>query len=58
MNNSICSCVFIKKLEIKFAIIIVYVDDLTLVEVPKEQQIIWKKKKNWNERSWRNKVLF
>ena len=40
MNNSICLCVFIKKLEIKFAIIIVYVDDLTLVEVPKEQQII------------------
>ena len=45
INNSICLCVFIKKLEIKFAIIIVYVDDLTLVGVPKEQQIIWKKKK-------------
>ena len=45
MNNSICLCVFIKKLEIKFAIIIEYVDDLTLVGVTKEQQIIWKKKK-------------
>nr|CAN61870.1 hypothetical protein VITISV_002413 [Vitis vinifera] len=31
MNNLICPCIFIKKLEIRFAIIAVYVDDLNLV---------------------------
>ena len=35
-NNPICSCIFIKKLEIGFAIIVVYVDDLNLVGTPKE----------------------
>ena len=34
-NNSICSCIFIKKLETGFAIIIVYVNDLNLVVTPK-----------------------
>ena len=31
MNNLICPCIFIKKSEIEFAIIAVYVDDLNLV---------------------------
>ena len=31
MNNSICPCVFIKKLENGLAIIAVYVDDLNLI---------------------------
>ena len=30
-NNPICSCIFIKKSKIGFAIIVVYVDDLNLV---------------------------
>ena len=30
-NNSICSCIFIKKLETGFAIIVVFVDDLNFV---------------------------
>ena len=32
MNNPICSCVFIKKSETGFAIIVVYVDYLNLME--------------------------
>ena len=31
MNNPLCSCIFIKKLETGFAIIAVYVDDLNLI---------------------------
>ena len=31
INNLICPCIFIKKSEIGFAIIVVYVDDLNLV---------------------------
>ena len=31
MNNSICLCVFIKKVEIGFEIIAIYVDDLNLI---------------------------
>ena len=31
VNNSICLCVFIKKLEIGFTIIAIYVDDLNLI---------------------------
>ena len=30
-NNPICPCIFLKKSEIGFAIIVVYVDDLNLV---------------------------
>ena len=30
-NNQICPCIFIKKLEFRFAIVTVYVDDLNLV---------------------------
>ena len=30
-NNPICPCVFIKKSESRFAIVVVYVDDLNLV---------------------------
>ena len=36
MNNPICPCIFIKKLEIGFAIIAVYVDNLNIVGTPKE----------------------
>ena len=36
MNNLICPCIFIKKSEIGFAIIAVYVDDLNLVGTPEE----------------------
>ena len=36
MNNPICPCIFIKKSEIRFAIISVYVDDLNLVGTPEE----------------------
>ena len=36
MNNPICPCVFIKKSETGFAIIVVYVDDVNLVGTPEE----------------------
>ena len=36
MNNPICPCIFIKKSEIRFTIIVVYVDDLNLVGTPEE----------------------
>ena len=36
VNNPICPCIFIKKSEIRFAIIAVYVDDLNLVGTPEE----------------------
>ena len=36
VNNSICPCVFIKKVETGFAIIAVYVDDLNLIETLEE----------------------
>ena len=35
-NNPICPCIFIKKLETRFAIIAVYVDDLNLIGTPEE----------------------
>ena len=35
-NNPICPCIFIKKSEIRFAIIVVYVDNLNLVGTPEE----------------------
>ena len=36
VNNPICPYIFIKKSETRFAIIVVYVDDLNLVGNPKE----------------------
>ena len=36
VNNLIYSCIFIKKSEIGFAIIVVYVNDLNLVGTPEE----------------------
>ena len=36
VNNPICPCIFIKKSETGFAIIIVYVDNLNLVGTPEE----------------------
>ena len=35
-NNPICPCIFIKKSEIRFSIIVVYVDDLNLIGTPEE----------------------
>ena len=35
-NDPICPCVFIKKFEIGFAIIAVYVDDMNLIRTPEE----------------------
>ena len=35
-NDPICPCVFIKKSEIEFAIIAVYVDDMHLIETLEE----------------------
>ena len=35
-NNPICPCIFIKKSKTKFAIIVVYVDDLNLIGTPEE----------------------
>ena len=35
-NNPLCPCIFIKKSETGFAIIVVYVDDLNLVETLEE----------------------
>ena len=31
VNNPICPCIFIKKSETRFAVIVVYIDDLNLV---------------------------
>ena len=36
VNNPICPCIFIKKSEIGFEIIVVYGDDLNLVRTPEE----------------------
>ena len=35
-NNPICPCVFIKKSQSRFAIIVVYVDDLNIIEILEE----------------------
>ena len=35
-NNPICSCIFIKKLETGFVIVVVYIDDLNLVRTFEE----------------------
>ena len=35
-NNPICPCVFIKKSQLGFAIIAVYIDDLNIMGTPKE----------------------
>ena len=36
VNNPICPCIFIKKSETRFAIIVVYVNGLNLIGTPKE----------------------
>ena len=46
MNNLVCPCTFIKKSETGFAIIVVYVNDLSLVKTPKEFTITTKYLKN------------
>ena len=45
-NNLICPCIFIKKSEIGFEIIVVYVDDLNLIGTPEELTRIAKYLKN------------
>ena len=56
-NNPICSCIFIKKSETGFAIIVVYVDDLNLIETPEELTRTAKYLKKEFEISWENKIL-
>ena len=36
MNNTICPCIFIKKVATEFTIIAVYVDDLNLIGNPEK----------------------
>lgn len=36
VNNPICLCIFIKKSEIRFEIVALYVDDLNLIETLEE----------------------
>ena len=36
INNPICPCVFLKKLELGFSILVVYVDDINLFGTPEE----------------------
>ena len=36
VKNPICWCIFIKKLQTQFEIIVVYIDDLNLVGTPEE----------------------
>ena len=36
VNNPICLCIFTKKSQTRFEIIVIYVDDLNLVGTPKE----------------------
>lgn len=43
VNNSIYPCVFIEKLKIEFMIIVVYVDDLNLVKIHKNNNLIEKR---------------
>ena len=43
VNNSIYPCVFIKKLKIEFMIIVIYVDDLNLVKIHKNNNLIEKR---------------
>ena len=45
-NNPICPCIFIKKLETRFSIIVVYVDDINLIGTPEELIRITKYLKN------------
>ena len=60
VNNPICPCIFIKKSEIGFAIIVVYVDDLNFFGTPKELIRTKKllKKGILDEGSWKNKILY
>ena len=57
-NNPICPCIFIKKLEIGFSIIVVYVDDLILVETPEELTRTNKYFKNEFEMKYLRKIFF
>ena len=53
MNNPICPCIFIKKLETGFAIIAVYVNDLNLVGTLEELTRI----KNYLKKEFEMKIL-
>ena len=58
--DHLCLCVFIRKFECRFTIIIVYVDDMNLIGTPEELLKIAKyflKKRIWNERFGENKIL-
>ena len=58
MNNLICSCIFIKKSKIRFAIIAVYVDDLNLVGTFKELTRTTNYLKNESEMKYLEKTKF
>jgi len=36
VNNPVCPCIFIRKSEIDFSILAIYVDDLNLIGTPEE----------------------
>ena len=57
-NNPICPCIFIKKSEIGFAIIVVYVDDLNLIGTPGELTITTKYLKKEFEMKELGKIKF
>ncbi|KAM2074966.1 hypothetical protein ACFX1T_037915 [Malus domestica] len=40
VNNELCPCVFIKKSHSKFAMVVVYVDDMNLIKTPAELEEI------------------
>ena len=58
MNNFICSCIFIKKSQTGFEIIIVYVDDLNIVGTLEELIEIEKYMKKEFEMKYFGKTKF
>ena len=59
-NDHVCPCVFIKKVEYEFVIIVLYVDDFNIIgthkKTSKSNRVL--KKGVWDERYWKNKTLF
>ena len=57
MNNSICPCIFIKKVPTRFAIIAVYVNDLNLIGTLEEliKKIYYLKKEFEMKDLWKTK---
>ena len=57
-NNPICPCIFIKKSETRFAIMLMYVDDLNLVRTLEELTRTTKYLKNEFEMEDLRKIFF